>query len=1017
MTAIAPEGSLPADAGPLGPAASKPNLSEAHLRQLREGSGLSDEIIAERGYRTATIKADLARLGFGKSQLRVPALVIPLHNVHGEQAGYQIRPDQPREKDGKALKYETPSRSRPILDIPPRARAQVDDPSTPLFITEGSKKADAAADRGLCCISLQGVYSWRGRNEKGGSTALGDWESIALKGRTVFLAFDSDIVTKKPVREALHRLKEFLARRGAKVRIVLLPHGEGGRKVGLDDFFLAGHAVEQLLACAVEEIEDPVSRDSDGTYWATPNGVFRWANIGNSAVAQQMSSFVAKIVHDVERDDGVERTRVFDLEVELAGAFQRISVPAKDFLSLDWVLPQLGARAIIEPGEEKQLGPAIQSLSDPACKSIYAHTGWQTIGGRDCFLHADGAVGAVGAVPDVEVDLPRQLLPLRLPDVPDRNELIAAIRASLEMTQIGPAWVAFPMLLAAYRAPLGDVPWAIFLTGRTGTRKTAWAACTQQHFGAGYDATSLPGNWSSTANANEELLFLGADVVVVIDDFVPPAGQDRGRLDAAADRIVRNAANGAGRQRMRRDGSLRPERPCRALVLSTGELLPRGHSLRARMVVLELGLGDVDLERLTACQRAAKEELFAAAMAAYVQWLAEDLEGVRATHRQRVAELRREIGGEMAHGRTVDAIADLWFVLDLLLEFAAEMGAVDATEHARLLQEGREALLHTARAQGAQQADADSVDQFRRLVRDVLAAGRAHLDDAETVTGPPRGLAEHCGWVRGGSAEGRLEPRGDRIGWIGERDVYLLPDATEAVVQRLARDQGDSLLLTGRALRKQLHERGALASVERHGDETRFTVRRSFRGGRPYVLHLHADWLWLDDSQPPPGPHQPRQTDASQALDRSTGGAVDSDDRTNRARSALDRATLSERRVPQDGVPPLDLHTPRPTSVGGELPVQLGELVAELTGINPAHASAVDLRVRGLCRWAGRDAAEAECQRHWDALVAGKTLSLEVLQVIVDGAHHGREIGLPRQPMTSIVECQRTVRADKGGAA
>ena len=47
-----------------------------------------------------------------------------------------------------------------------------------------------------------------------------------------------------------------------------------------------------------------------------------------------------------------------------------------------------------------------------------------------------------------------------------------------------------------------------------------------------------------------------------------------------ADRLVRAQGNRSGRQRMRQDSTLRPAKPPRGLLLSTGEDVPRGHSLR-----------------------------------------------------------------------------------------------------------------------------------------------------------------------------------------------------------------------------------------------------------------------------------------------------------------------------------------------------------------------------------------------------------------------------------------------------
>src|SRR5262249_26884983 len=124
------------------------------------------------------------------------------------------------------------------------------DPKRPLFITEGGRKADSAVSLGLCCVAILGVWNWRATNDDDGKVALADWDSVALNGRDVYIVFDSDVVQKKEVSNALKRLKGFLELRDANVKIIYLPSAEGGIKVGLDDYFAAGHTVDDLLTHA-----------------------------------------------------------------------------------------------------------------------------------------------------------------------------------------------------------------------------------------------------------------------------------------------------------------------------------------------------------------------------------------------------------------------------------------------------------------------------------------------------------------------------------------------------------------------------------------------------------------------------------------------------------------------------------------------------------------------------------------------------------------------------------------------
>lgn len=233
-------------------------------------SVISREVAEARGYKTIHAKRDLEKRGFSRAQQLVPTLLVPVWGVTGDVVLYQHRPDVPRvRKDtGKIVKYETPGDSRMVVDVPPTARDKIGDPKVPLWITEGVLKADAAVSAGLCCIALLGVWNWRGTNADSGKTALADWESIALNEREVYIAFDSDVMTKRAVHDALTRLAAFLGRRGALVRYVYPPAGGSDAKNGLDDYLAAGHSAGDLRRLATEKAAEP---EDGNRIWPTPN--------------------------------------------------------------------------------------------------------------------------------------------------------------------------------------------------------------------------------------------------------------------------------------------------------------------------------------------------------------------------------------------------------------------------------------------------------------------------------------------------------------------------------------------------------------------------------------------------------------------------------------------------------------------------------------------------------------------------------------------------------------------------
>jgi hypothetical protein len=300
-------------------------LSTAHRQMLSAESGISEEVIKARGYVTVAHKADVTRLGFGAAQAQVPALLMPLWTVDGEVGSYQLRPDVPRQSKGKVVKYETPYRSRIRLDINPLARPWLRDMTRPLFITEGIKKGDAAVSHGLCCIALIGVSNWRGSDDGNAVAELPDWEAVPLKRadgspRIIYICFDSDVLQKREVRIALRRLKRFLTRRGADVRIIYLPAQNGGAKQGMDDFFAAGHTVDELLTYArtgLQGIEDDERKPSQASrlvdlagavsFFRTPDGkAFVSLPVGEHVenVAMKSGVFRDWLVREFRRAEG-----------------------------------------------------------------------------------------------------------------------------------------------------------------------------------------------------------------------------------------------------------------------------------------------------------------------------------------------------------------------------------------------------------------------------------------------------------------------------------------------------------------------------------------------------------------------------------------------------------------------------------------------------------------------------------------------------------------------------------------
>jgi hypothetical protein len=229
-----------------------------------------------------------------------------------------------------------------------------------------------------------------------------------------------------------------------------------------------------------------------------PAGMFRVTSQGQCLSQVQLTNFQAKIVTNIQLDDGVETKREFEIEAQVLGRETHFTIPASEFASMNWVIEQLGL-AIIYPNQREYARTAIQSLSLTAAeKYVYTHTGGREVDAEWMYLHGGGALGVAGDVLDTNVRLAGALnhFVLQLPTGP--SALKDAVTASLRLLDLGPPSISFPLLAAASRAVFGDADFALHLVGETGVFKSEVAALCQQHFGPAMNRLNLPGTWSST---------------------------------------------------------------------------------------------------------------------------------------------------------------------------------------------------------------------------------------------------------------------------------------------------------------------------------------------------------------------------------------------------------------------------------------------------------------------------------------------------------------------------------------
>ncbi|MBP7865968.1 MAG: toprim domain-containing protein [Acidobacteria bacterium] len=584
-----------------------------------------------------------------------------------------------------------------------------------------------------------------------------------------------------------------------------------------------------------------------GYYTATSTGVWMLREGRDGRVERhRLTNFTALITGRTFFDDGIEWNEQYEITCRCNGRQTIISLPSAQFSSLNWAY-RMGPGAIVSAGlaTRDQTRVAIQSLSLRETKEnhIFVHTGWTTHKGQEIFLHSSGAIGPTGPVSGVRVELPEALTRYSFQEIPNKEETQISTKKVLHFLESGPPSNLYPLVAGTFRCVLGKVDFGIHLTGRTGSGKSELAARIQSFFGRRMDSRSLPGSWSSTSNFNERYAFLLKDCIFVVDDFAPEAGTNGVCLHRDAARLFRAIGNHAGRGRLHSDLSIRQARPPRCLVLSTGEDIPNGQSIRARLVLLEMDpppmKGSSERYRISRiwaqCAEDAANGFYENCLTAFIQWVAQNHDRVFEQRARLARGFQRRFLQLGDHLRAPSAFAELASGFRIFLFFAQEFGVITDAESTRLWANAWEVFTSGVTAQADYQRTADPVDKFFELLSAILGSGRAHL------AGPRGEMPENFtpwGWRMEMSG---VRPLGERIGWVEGQNIYLEPSVAYDVIQKLAGD--DRLPLSKETLWRRIRERGFLSSTTPNRG---LKIRRILEGRQRDVLHLSAEKLYAE---------------------------------------------------------------------------------------------------------------------------------------------------------------------------
>lgn len=513
----------------------------------------------------------------------------------------------------------------------------------------------------------------------------------------------------------------------------------------------------------------------------------------------KICNFVPRIVSEKTIDDGavVEKSLVLSGVHADGSTLPKVEVTGADLSNFNWLLDKWGAKCIIEVGQSRKdhLRYYIQTTAEEAEQSTEYHvTGWKKINGEWHFLLPGNN--------NINVVLNGKLQHYCGADVDDLYDLIDAY--NLYEKPPASSLIIHPLIAFAFLTPLneflkqaGCMPkFVLFLTGRTGTRKSTLAALFLSFFGQ-FTSSDLPMSFRDTANSIIANAFTLKDVLTCIDDFYPSDNAEMKKLNATAQTVMRAYGDRTGRARLRSDSTLMESRPPQGNAIITGELNPDvGESGTARYFSLELKEEDVDLSSLSVCQSEAADGAYRRTMYAYTEWLKRRY----LCDDSHVEKLKDKLlnwhkidrndyyhHNQTCHGRLPETVACLMIGMRFFLQFLKENCVIKQEDQEVELELFRKELYALADLQSESVEQDKPANIFIRKLYALMESGVIVLKrKGESGEYTP---SFHSGL---------------------EDDTYLMihPDSVHRQVKKLCSDAGEAFPFTMRAIMKALVEEG-----------------------------------------------------------------------------------------------------------------------------------------------------------------------------------------------------------------
>ncbi|MGH4138276.1 DUF927 domain-containing protein [Clostridium sp.] len=562
------------------------------------------------------------------------------------------------------------------------------------------------------------------------------------------------------------------------------------------------------------------------------NGMLYKSEYKNDELVKNvLSNFIAIPVETTLVDDGFGKTQSLKIKGYIGNdELPTLTINSSEFSSMNWINTWgLKPNIFAGYGGRDKVRDATQCLADYG-KNIneFNHLGWKKINNKWCYLHANGAIGA----DNIKVNMKKdglQSYSLENPNDFTQEDLQESVKKSLALLDVHKD--AFILWGLCYLTPLCEPlrqaeyepGFSVWVEGRSGSQKTTFASLFLNHFGKGFSVTNLPASFKDTSNAMERKSAICKDSLLIIDDFKPATSKrEKDEMIKKARDILWSYSNRSGRQRMKADTSLRQAYTAKGMAIFTGEDNPSigGESTVVRYLSMELKRGEIDLTKLTDCQ---KHALFLnKSMSGYIKWLLEKMDSLPNELKQLFEKFRDESINIMeGHNRFHGIMAWMQLGLTYGLQFAVEIDSITEDKKTEIIENSMKRLLEIIKKQSQQAEEEKISEKFLSTMSELINSGKVKIKSLldDEFEEEEKGIYT-----------------GQSIGWCDDEFYYLLPQVTYSSLTQFFSKQGLDFGIMQNTLYKELAI-DRISTVSK--SDNRSTVVKKIKGKPIRVLKIY----------------------------------------------------------------------------------------------------------------------------------------------------------------------------------